>query len=392
MTANRSIPASVLLLAQQQLAHEAGLAGDTEAAMRHETLDERAAVVAVNQRLVRAAHDAVRRGEVTPGPRAIIERAHLAQVSSSFRAVEQLGRLRAALASVGVRSIALKGPALAAQTTGDFTARTSGDIDLLVDPKDVQAAMQALVDAGAMRAEDFLPAPHSPLFPRAMDVIQEVLFHLDGREVDLHWRLDIASGCLPWSFDDLWERRQELVMGGVPVDTLGELDAAVFSASHGAKDAWSRLGQIVDHARLLRMTDWEEGVRHARAARALRRWEIAGAMASHLDGLARTVPGQAHRQADAMWRWLIAGKGPCGRTGVVPTWRSFRSNVSTYDRPVEALARSRVLIWPVRSMAARDLGEWGDRYPALYPIATPLLMPKRLAAKFRARDRSLTPA
>lgn len=348
-------------------------------------LDETAATVAVEQRVTGVVRAAAAAGRVTATAQAqsLLDDAHSAQVRGSLLAINQIGRLGRTLQAAGVRSLIVKGPALAAQTTGDFTSRTSGDIDLLIDPSDVRVAMQALLDAGVPRADDFAPGPDSPLFAHAVDVIQEAMFHIDGREVDLHWRLDIARGCLPWSFDELWERRDSLVLGGTTVDTLSLVDAAVFSASHGAKDSWSLLGQIVDHARLLRLVDWDAATEHAREARALRRWQIAGAMATVVDGHVRPVPPNALRRAQAMWAWLVTGQAPRGRPGAVATWRKFTSNAGTHDRVRDALARSRVLVWPVRSMAARELGDLGDRHPVLYPLATPLLLPKRMAAKFR---------
>lgn len=373
--------AAVVAVVRARLAEDSGGAAGVSRGLP--TLDTDAARVAVGQRVVAITRDWARHGGADEQARAVLDDAHAAQALSSMLAVNQLGRLRAVLSDAGVRCLAVKGPALAAQITGDITSRTSGDIDLLIDPSDVRRAMEALIDNGVSRADDFSPGPDSPLFPQAVDVIQEAMFHIDGREVDLHWRLDIARGCLPWAFADAWSRRSVVDLGGIPVETLGLEDAAVFSASHGAKDAWSLLGQVVDHARLLRLVDWGAVTEHARASRALRRWELAAAMATRLDGQPRPVSTWARRRSDAMWSWLVSGQAPRGRRGALPTWRSFAANVGSYDRVADAMSRSRVLIWPIRSMAARDLGDLGDRYPVLYPIATPVLMPKRLLAKFR---------
>ncbi|NHA01554.1 hypothetical protein G5V59_21850 [Nocardioides sp. W3-2-3] len=48
----------------------------------------------------------------------------------------------------GIDHLVLKGPALAVQTTGDPTARGSGDVDLLVAPTDVEPALDRLLTAG----------------------------------------------------------------------------------------------------------------------------------------------------------------------------------------------------------------------------------------------------
>ena len=288
------------------------------------------------------------------------------------------------LAAGEVRVLALKGVSLAAQTTGNFTSRGSGDIDLLVSPRDVARVSDLLLEAGMTRWTDFCPSPESALFPVASRLLQESVFYIGGREIDVHWRLDMSRSCLDWDFDDLWTRRAEVDVAGRSTPTLGLLDAATFNASHGAKDAWSKLGQVVDHVRLSRLGGAPAIRRHAAESGSLCRWEVGEVVAEMLTGEPAPAGARARllgRRADA---WLRAGLSTRDDKGVRATTRLFAFNIASYDRASSALQRAGVLIWPLRAMGAGRLGRFGERHPWSYAVLGPVFLPGRLLAKFRS--------
>ncbi len=70
--------------------------------------------------------------------------------------------------------------------------------------------------------------------------------------VDLHWGL--SRGYLPFdvSFDELWQRAQQVRVGGGEVPTLAGDDLLPFLCLHGGKHQWERLQWVCDIAELLR--------------------------------------------------------------------------------------------------------------------------------------------
>ena len=86
------------------------------------------------------------------------------------------------LEAAGIRALPLKGSILARQLYGDVAARTSVDVDILVAPGDLAAAVAAVTDLGwrwepHVRRQGGLPMLH------------ETLVHPSFPRVELHWRL-----------------------------------------------------------------------------------------------------------------------------------------------------------------------------------------------------------
>jgi len=103
----------------------------------------------------------------------------------------QLVSLRAIamLADAGIRSIALKGPLLGEAIYGDPGRRPSSDIDLLVSPEQLQAAV------AVMRELDY-GAPADHVDERGLPLLHLMLLH-DREElppVELHWRVHWYEG------------------------------------------------------------------------------------------------------------------------------------------------------------------------------------------------------
>ena len=296
------------------------------------------------------------------------------------------------LDAANVRYLLVKGPALAAQTTGDWTARRSVDLDLLVDIRDVPRTAQALEVAGFAKRSDFAPGPGSPLFAPTSKWLQELAFSSPSHTVDLHWRLDPSRGCLTWEFRQLWERHVDVDVGGTDVATLSPVDAALFNAVHAGKDCWSSLHQLRDHVRLAkvaRLSDHEWQLA-ARDASCRIRWEVAQEMCRPLwptgQNAANSAWGGARRAkllARRMWLWLASGTSPASGGSAGTQWRYLAANVAGYDTVRAATQRLGVVVWPVQEMAAQTLGGQGNRHPWLYPATAPVHIPRRMVRKSR---------
>jgi Uncharacterised nucleotidyltransferase len=93
-------------------------------------------------------------------------------------------RLIAALADADIRSAALKGPLLGEAIYGDPGRRLSSDIDLLVAPEQLQAAVEVMRGLG-------YGAPTDHVEPGGLPLLHFVLVHERGElpPVELHWRI-----------------------------------------------------------------------------------------------------------------------------------------------------------------------------------------------------------
>lgn len=165
--------------------------------------------------------------------------------------IASLGMARAlhdaanALTAAGVRVLSFKGLALAAQAHGDFAARGSGDLDLFVHHADVVAARRSLEKAG-WRADAAYASPGPTwAWSHTLRNYYELPLHSKTSTVDLHWHLGPTRHRLP-SFDEAWEQRTTVRVGGADVATLGAADAFRHSAAHAAKDDWALLRSLVD--------------------------------------------------------------------------------------------------------------------------------------------------
>lgn len=144
-----------------------------------------------------------------------------------------------ALSDAGCRPLAIKGVVLAAQTTGNVGSRGPGDIDVVVAPHRLRAAVQMLQRMG-MRP--LVSSEHTAF-------MHAVTLEGDWGSVDLHHRFDKYPG-VGVDPDVLWERGEDVALGDGVVRTLNRADASVFAAITGGNDIWSQLVRITDFLRL----------------------------------------------------------------------------------------------------------------------------------------------
>lgn len=150
----------------------------------------------------------------------------------------------------GLAYAIVKGPAVAATLYEDPILRPYHDIDVLVGPRDLRAAVAALVSAGAR------------LLDRNWSMLTEVRareIHLRlpaGTICDLHWSL-VPSPILPHvrlDASELLARSRPIVDGPVAFRTTDPVDTVVHLAMHAATTGGDRLIWIMDIDRASRYT------------------------------------------------------------------------------------------------------------------------------------------
>lgn len=186
-------------------------------------------------------------------------------VVTSLRTAHDQLVVRNALDGAGLPWAILKGPMLSEIYYGDPSARSSTDLDVLVDPRDLGAALDVLADAGAA------------LIDVNWDLIcktrrGELNLRLPmGTPLDLHWTLVNEASvrrCFNLPSSRLLERRvtHQLTAGESP--SLDQTDTLVHVALHACLSGGHRLGWLTDVARVVEHgdLDWDVVVERGRRA------------------------------------------------------------------------------------------------------------------------------
>ncbi|HWU21093.1 MAG TPA: nucleotidyltransferase family protein [Nocardioides sp.] len=229
------------------LAHEAGTADHWQwrGGVRPEEFLDAVAEHRVAPVLAGAAAD-LRLPEDVAGPLQALRRADRLEAMVLIRSTAAVADQLAA-----VDHLFLKGPALGVQTTGEATARGGGDIDVVVRPDDLGAAVDRLLAAGWSVRDGYTVDRRTWAWRHQLRATYELGLEGSLGRLDLHWRLD-PTYSLP-SFDELWSRHVLVDIGPLAVRTLGGPDAFAHALRHAAKDGWSSLRSLVDVARLARV-------------------------------------------------------------------------------------------------------------------------------------------
>lgn len=182
-----------------------------------------------------------------------------------------------ALATEGLRGLELKGPGLAKRAHGDVGLRSSGDIDVLVNRRDLSAAVDLLRTMG-------YHAPRDRLDRRGLPFLHFSLPHAVLPAVDVHWRVH-------WYEDafsaDMLERATPGEDGSLVPKPIDDVAALLLFY---ARDGFSGLRILCD------LTGWWE--RHANTGREAllddhvarypnlaRTWQAAALVAEQVGGL-----------------------------------------------------------------------------------------------------------
>lgn len=167
----------------------------------------------------------------------------------------ELLRLSTALEDAGIPSVPLKGPALAWSAYQNLALRPAGDLDILIEPEKVFAALEVLRaagysvilrEAGAVAKADQEAA------------VRKYLYHFilvneqTDAVVELHFNLSPAK--MPYKITPaaIIERAETCRIGGADIRVMNTEDNFLFLCLHGGKHAWSRLEWLTGVAEFLR--------------------------------------------------------------------------------------------------------------------------------------------
>lgn len=160
-----------------------------------------------------------------------------------------------------------KGPVLAMQAYGNLSFRQFVDLDILVQPKHFDEAVQKITEHGYKAVSQIPWVKRKALFfDRQKDI---GLISDDSKvRVELHWKLSGSHFALPLELNQLWERLEEINLGGAQINNLAFPDLFVYLCLHGSRHGWERLGWVCDLHELIgskrgEEIDWAEINLHA---------------------------------------------------------------------------------------------------------------------------------
>lgn len=167
-------------------------------------------------------------------------------------------RLQRLADKAGLQMIILKGVTINMLAYGSLGLKRAWDIDLLVDPEQLDAAIHLLRSAGYSRS---IPDP-SFSEQKAMEWMklnkESLWMHASGGSaVELHTALTDNPLMIPSV--GLSSRLQDVrIAAGMVLRTLGDAELVSYLCVHGATHGWSRLKWLADLAALLAVRSPQE--------------------------------------------------------------------------------------------------------------------------------------
>lgn len=175
----------------------------------------------------------------------------------SQRFESELIELNRLFAKENLSFIPLKGVMLSHQVYGDTGLRPSADLDILVKPRDLDAAEQLLHQRGYRWALS--------LHPWREKIYRWTTHHwsLSHAErsiyLELHFDLRPKNRSAPLEVENLWSHSQFLTLHNEPFRVLSDEDLFLVLAMHSASGGWDSLLHLNDLATLLQNhdPDWQ---------------------------------------------------------------------------------------------------------------------------------------
>ena len=220
-----------------------------------------------------------------------LEGAYRTNLHKALLLSRELIRITEHLTKLGIEAMPYKGLALAEALYGDIALRQAGDIDLLIQPRDLQRVKDAVAQLGyttpthfsGMQADAYLKSGYEYAFDSQA-----------GRNVlEVQWALQPRFYAVDFDLKGIFERSIRLIVAGQPMKTPGYEDLFLTLSVHAAKHVWGRLVWLCDIARLTSRPDldWNWIGTQARRLGIRRSLQVSLLLANHL--LQAEIPTEA---------------------------------------------------------------------------------------------------
>ncbi len=164
----------------------------------------------------------------------------------ALRATHELAR-----AGQGLRLIVMKGLDVAIRAYGDLAVRHVGDIDILVDPEQLDSALSVLKSQGwHLDQPEMLSSTLRKILLRNMHHC--ILIRKRFPTMELHWR----ATWNPFDFPmDNWRTLDTSKKSNIAIPGLNNEDLMIYLCLHGATHGWGRLKWLFDLPNVLTTHD-----------------------------------------------------------------------------------------------------------------------------------------
>jgi hypothetical protein len=161
----------------------------------------------------------------------------------------ELRRIMHLLRENHIEALAFKGPTLAQMAYGDITLRQFGDLDILVDEKQLYHAAQLIVE------QNYEPMDSIKFLKNEAKLHVEKNYEFysrkNGIKVEIHWRLINSSFLKKFKNYDVFTASEEIKINKISIPTLDTKILLLYLCNHGASHMWERLEWISDIDRLI---------------------------------------------------------------------------------------------------------------------------------------------
>jgi hypothetical protein len=201
------------------------------------------------------------------------------------------------LATRGLDAMPYKGVALAEVLYGDIALRQSGDIDLLIRPRDVPRIRDAVRELG-YTAHTTLTAPQERAYLKS-----GYEYAFDGAAgpnlLELQWAILPRFYSVDFSLEESFQRAATLTVAGHPMRTPSREDLFLVLCVHAAKHVWGRMVWLCDIAQLMNAPDlnWKWIGAQAKGLGIVRILRVSMLAAKGL--LRATIPAEAEQSLPA---------------------------------------------------------------------------------------------
>lgn len=208
----------------------------------------------------------------------------------------------------GIPVLPFKGPILAMQAYGNLSFRQFVDLDILVQPKHFDDAVRKITEHGYNAVSQVPWIKRKALFfdrPKDIGLISD-----DSMvRVELHWKLSGSHFALPLQLNQLWERLEDINVGGAQLKNLAFPDLFVYLCLHGSRHGWERLTWICDLHELIgtkqkqdEEIDWSEIRLHAQKHGCEKVLELGLFMVREFFGLRTNYPAWEQIESDEAYK------------------------------------------------------------------------------------------
>ena len=215
-------------------------------------------------------------GEVPPAVMRELRAAAAGSARHGLLLAGELVKILAVFEAEGIQALPFKGPAVAYSLYGGLGLRGFGDLDILVQEKDIPKATALLLAQGYHAPDQITDTANRPFLqfqpflesPQSQRVFN--FYRADGVVVELHWRFTPRHFPFPLNETGFWDRLAWVDLPGRKALNLSPEDMLLLLCVHGSKHCWERLGWICDIAALvcaMPQIDWNAALSRARRLR-----------------------------------------------------------------------------------------------------------------------------